>query len=78
MSKFIIEIRDKIGDYEALEAVMSVMASGRISKNDTMYCYHTEFSNGIHVSCIEKTKHSKSEKIIVHKNIPKKFKSLEQ
>ena len=78
MSKFIIEIRDNIGDYEALEAVMSVMASGRISKNDTMYCYHTEFSNGIHVSCIEKTKHSKSEKIIVHKNIPKKFKSLEQ
>jgi hypothetical protein len=78
MSKFIIEIRDNIGDYEALEAVMSVITSGRISKNDTMYCYHTVFNNSIHVSFIEKRKHSKSEKIIVHKNIPKSLKSLEE
>jgi hypothetical protein len=42
MSKFIIEIRDGIGDYEAIEALLEVMNVGRISKNDTMYCYHTE------------------------------------
>lgn len=68
MSKFIIEIRDGIGEYEAIDALLSVMAVGRISKDETMYCYHTEMHNGIHVSAMEKSKHSKSEKFIIHKN----------
>lgn len=68
MSKFIIEIRDNIGDYEAIEALLEVMNVGRISKGDTMYCYHTEMINGIHVSAMEKGKYAKSEKFIIHLN----------
>lgn len=68
MSKFIIEIRDGIGDYEAINALLDVMVSGRVSKNETMYCYHTEMCNGIHVSAMEKSKYGKSEKFIIHKN----------
>jgi len=71
MSKFIIEIRDNIGDYEAIEALLEVMAVGRISKGKTMYCYHTELVNGIHVSSMEKSKYGKSEKFIIHLNKPK-------
>lgn len=71
MSKFIIEIRDGIGDYEAIEALLDVIASGRISKNGTMYCYHTEMWNGIHVSAMEKSKYGKSEKFVIHLNKPK-------
>ena len=66
MSKFIIDIRDDIGDYEAIEALLEVMNVGRISKNDTMYCYHTEMHNGIHVSAMEKKKYAKSERFIIH------------
>ena len=68
MSKFIIEIRDGIGDYEAIEALLEVMTIGRISKNDTMYCYHTEMLNGINVSAVEKSKYGKSEKFVIHLN----------
>ena len=71
MSKFIIDIRDDIGDYEAVSALLEVMAVGRISKNDTMYCYHTEMYNGIHVSAMEKKKYAKSERFIIHLNKPK-------
>ncbi len=71
MSKFIIDIRDDIGDYEAVSALLDVMAVGRISKNETMYCYHTEMVNGIHVSAIEKSKYGKSERFIIHLNKPK-------
>ena len=71
MSKFLIDIRDDIGDYEAVSALLDVMAGGRISKNDTMYCYHTEMHNGIHVSAMEKKKYAKSERFIIHLNKPK-------
>lgn len=71
MGKFIIEIRDDIGDYEGLEAVLSVVNSGRISNGDTQYCYHTEFYNGVHVSAMPKRKGSETDKFIVHLNMPK-------
>ena len=44
----------------------NVKDDGRISKNDTMYCYHTEMLYGIHVSAMEKSKYGKSEKFIIH------------
>ena len=72
MSKFIIDIRDDIGDYEAISALLEVMAVGRISKDDTMYCYHTEMHNGIHVSAMEKKKHAKSERFVIHLNKPER------
>lgn len=72
MSKFIIDIEDDIGDYEAIYALLDVIALGKISKNNTMYCYHTEMYNGINVTAIEKTKNGKSDKFIIHLNKPKK------
>ena len=68
MSKFIIDIRDNIGDYEAIDCLMSVLAAGRISNEETLYCYHTEFHNGIHVSVMEKRKGSNTDKFIIHLN----------
>jgi hypothetical protein len=68
MSKFIIDIRDDIGDYEAIQCLMSVLASGRISGDGRLYCYHTEFCNGIHVSVMEKRKGSSTDKFIIHLN----------
>jgi len=72
MNKFIIDIRDDIGSYEAISALLEVITVGRISKNDTMYCYHTELTNGIHVTAMDKSKGSKSERFIIHLNKPKK------
>lgn len=70
MSKIIIDIRDDIGDYEALECIQSVLSSGRISigaKGKEHYCWHTEFVNGIHVSVSPKYG-TETEKFIVHLN----------
>jgi len=69
MSKFIIEIKDDIDDYEAIYSLLDVIALGRISNNNKMYCYHTEMYNGIHVSAVRQNK--KSEKFIIHLNKPK-------
>jgi len=68
MGKIIIDIKNGIGDYEALEAVKDVVACGRVSKNETLYCYHTEFHNGIHVSTMLKRKGSETDKFVVHLN----------
>ena len=70
MSKIIIEIKDDIGDYEAIYALLDVIALGKISNSETMYCYHTEMYNGIHVSIVNK-KNAKSLKFIIHLNKPK-------
>ena len=72
MSKFIIDIEDDVGDYEAINALLDVIALGRIFKNNTMYCHHTEIYNGINVTAIERTKDGKSDKFIIHLNKPKK------
>ena len=73
-NKIIIDIRDDIGDYEAIQAVYSVIASGQISigaKGKKHYCWHTSFYNGIHVSVSPKYK-SDTEKFTVHLNKPSK------
>ncbi len=69
MSKIIIDVRDDIGDYEALEAVKEVVNMGKISKDSKgkeYYCWHTEIYNKIHVSTMDMK--SKTVKFIVHKN----------
>ncbi len=48
--KIIIDIRDNIDYSLAMERVSSVVDKGRISKNKTLYCYHTAWSDGINVS----------------------------
>ena len=52
-----IQVDEAVGDYEAIEAVLSVVASGQISegaKGKMHYCWMTTFSNGIKVRSKEK------------------------
>lgn len=68
MSKFIIEIRDGVSDYDGIRALLTVIAAGKISNNDTMYCYNTEHTNCVHVSAMDKREGSDTDKFIIHKN----------
>ena len=51
--KIHIDIRDDISTVDALDAVSRVISKGRVSKNNTMYCFLTIFSNRIAVSTNE-------------------------
>lgn len=53
MSKIHITIEDDIEPAVALDHVRSVVKHGRISKNDTMYCYLTLFPDGTMVQTRE-------------------------
>ena len=69
MGRIIIDIRDNIGDCEAVDAVLSIIHCGKISKDSKgkeHYCWHTQLYNGIHVSVSPKYK-TDTEKFIVHK-----------
>jgi hypothetical protein len=48
--KIIIDIRDGVDEVTAMERVLHVIREGRISKNETLYCYHTAWHDNIHVS----------------------------
>ena len=41
MSRIIINNHSRVSDFKALELVQSVVKEGRISNNDTQYCYCT-------------------------------------
>jgi hypothetical protein len=49
MSKIIIDIRDDIDPTAALLYVGHVIHQGRISKNNTKYCWITVFHDGVQV-----------------------------
>lgn len=51
MGKIIIHNHSGLPDYEAIRYVSVVMKAGRISNNNTQYCYHTTFKDGTEVSC---------------------------
>ena len=42
--KIIIHIGNGIDTTTALQLVQSVVSNGKVSNNETQYCYHTEFS----------------------------------
>lgn len=48
--KIIIDIRDNIDYSLAMERVSAVIDKGRISRNNTLYCYYTAWADGINVS----------------------------
>lgn len=48
--KIRITIEDGIDPTTALERVKEVIHGGRVSKNETLYCYVTVFNDGIVVS----------------------------
>lgn len=50
MGKIIIDNQSSKTDYEAIQAVLAVMSSGRVSNNGKQYCYYSRFNNGIGVS----------------------------
>jgi len=53
MGKIIIDNRSSLTDVEAVEGVKSIMEDGRVSNDDTQYCYATvivkSMSNGTDV-----------------------------
>ena len=51
--KIHITIEDGINPVVALERVAEVVRDGRVSKNGTMYCYATQFSDDIMVATAE-------------------------
>ena len=54
--RLIINIRDKtVDDQLAVSAVLAVIQQGKISNNDTQYCYVTRISNGLAV-CADRNK----------------------
>jgi hypothetical protein len=49
MSRIIIDVRDDIDPAAALLYVGNVISQGRISKDDTKYCWLTTFHDGVTV-----------------------------
>lgn len=45
-NRIIIENRSQINDLDAIEAVKTVIMSGRISNDGAQYCYFTTFKVG--------------------------------
>ena len=64
-NKFIIEVRDGIDPNEALDRVGHVISEGRVSKNNTLFCYHTSWSDGINVTTRD---YRKNDCFVVYKN----------
>ena len=50
-----VKIEDEIDPLFALSCVDAVIGKGRISKNNTQYCYVTTFRNGV-VVCASRTR----------------------
>lgn len=62
--KMRITIEDGIDPVVALERVKAVVSKGRISKYGTLYCYVTEFADGITVAVSD---YRKSDCFLVYK-----------
>ena len=48
-SRILINNRAGISDLMALKIVSEVVLMGRVSVNNTQYCFHSEFGGGLHV-----------------------------
>lgn len=60
--KLIIENQTNIPMSDAILYIAVVIEDGRISNKNTEYCYHTSFTNGIHVASF---KNKKSDRLII-------------
>lgn len=63
--KIHIEIRDDIDPEVALTRVTKVVSGGRVSKNNTLYCYGTTWEDGI---CVHVRDYRKSDCFVVYKS----------
>ena len=66
MEKIIIENRTTLPMERVLPFVASVLSRGRISNDDTQYCYHTSFADKIGVTTF---KNRASDRFIVYMEI---------
>lgn len=62
--KIIIDIRDNIDYKIAIERIQHVISEGRVSKNNTLYCYHTRWKDGI---CVSVRDYRKNDCFVVYK-----------
>ena len=62
MEKIIIENRTTLPMERILPFVASVLSRGRISNNNTQYCFHVSFADGIHLSTF---KNKSSDRFVV-------------
>ena len=65
MSRIIIDVRDDIDPAAALMYVGNVIHQGRISKDDTKYCWLTTFHDGVTVAVRD---YRKSDCFVVYKS----------
>lgn len=64
--KITIDIRDNIDELTAVERVRDVISKGRISKNNTLYCYETVWEDGV---CVHVRDYRKSDCFVVYKKL---------
>jgi len=57
MKQMLIKFPDDMPDINALNYVKAVVAEGKVSKNNTLYCFVTEFVDKTCVSVSDKAKH---------------------
>lgn len=63
--KIIIDVRDNIDHNIAMQRVSKVILGGRISRSNTLYCYHTRWEDGI---CVHVTDYRKNDCFVVYKS----------
>lgn len=56
-----------VTEQTAIHKVSRVIDDGRVSKNDTHYCWLTVFSDGVVVSTCKKRKGQKTDSFIVYR-----------
>ena len=66
MEKIIIENRTGLPIEGVLFMVAKVISMGRISNNNTQYCYHTSFADGVGVTTF---KNKKSDRFVAYMEI---------
>lgn len=62
-----IDIRDNIPHDVAISCLLEVIKRGRISRNETTYCYHTVFCTSVGNVCVSTKKYIKSDCFVIYK-----------
>lgn len=65
MNKFIIDNRTTLNDKEVLKAVLAVVELGRISNDNTQYCYGTEITIKDNNYLVWTSLNKKSERFVI-------------
>ncbi len=63
----IIDIRNDIRHEMAIALLLEVIKMGRISKNNTLYCYATRFQTSLGTVVVATRKYRKSDCFVIYK-----------